>query len=130
MKILVNSKEFEVDVLETKDNKVLFQINGKNILVEVANQNNEIKSAGNLSPRTPEFGNSSKDGYLIAEIPGLVHSIIAKVGDKISSGSTILVLEAMKMQNRILATIDSEIEEILISEGEEVKKGQRLVKLK
>ncbi|MBL6857234.1 MAG: acetyl-CoA carboxylase biotin carboxyl carrier protein [Pelagibacteraceae bacterium] len=53
-----------------------------------------------------------------------------KVGDKIKKGQTIMIVEAMKTMNHIPSTVDGEIKEILIQDGQPVEFGQTLVLLK
>jgi biotin carboxyl carrier protein len=60
----------------------------------------------------------------------MIASVPVKTNDIVSQGSTLLILEAMKMQNRILSPKDATIEEIFVNGGQEVSKGQLLVRLK
>jgi biotin carboxyl carrier protein len=60
-------------------------------------------------------------------MPGLVLSINIAVGDVLAKGETILILEAMKMENLIKATSDVTIKSIAINQGQAVVKGQLLV---
>ena len=75
------------------------------------------------APAAPTAGGEK----VTAPIPGKVLTINAKVGDKVSTGDLLLVLEAMKMENEIAATADGEVKEILVSEGQAVQTGDALV---
>lgn len=66
-------------------------------------------------------------GRIHAPMPGSVISIRVKEGDHVKVGSTIVVLEAMKMQNEILSNIEGVVREIRVSEGELVESGNVLV---
>lgn len=46
---------------------------------------------------------------VIAPMPGMVKSVAVKVGDEVSEGQEVLVLEAMKMQNSLLSTKTSKV---------------------
>ena len=52
------------------------------------------------------------------------------VGNKIKKGDTILIIEAMKTMNHIQSTVDGELIEILINDGEAVEFEQALAKIK
>ena len=64
----------------------------------------------------------------IATCPGKIETDIkVKVGDKVKAGDTILVLEAMKMQNNIEAENDGEITSVMVKIGDSVMEGSLLV---
>ena len=67
---------------------------------------------------------------ITAPMAGVVTKILKKVGDKVSKGETVLVLEAMKMENPINSPFDGEIVEIVVKEGDKVASGDPLVLLK
>ncbi|MDP4183846.1 MAG: acetyl-CoA carboxylase biotin carboxyl carrier protein subunit [Bacteroidota bacterium] len=56
-------------------------------------------------------------------IPGTVISINTKVGAKVKAGECILILEAMKMLNRVTMPFDGVIKEILAVKGQKIPKG-------
>ena len=64
---------------------------------------------------------------LKAPMPGLVLSIRVKPEDEIEEGDTLLVLEAMKMENVIKATGKGTVKEIKVVQGDKVEKGQVLI---
>lgn len=59
-------------------------------------------------------------------MPGTILSIKTKVGAKVSKGDIIMILEAMKMENEILAPQDGTIASIEVSEGTSVNTGDLL----
>jgi len=64
-----------------------------------------------------------------AVIPGNIQRIMAKEGDKVSAGTPLLILEAMKMRNEILAPVNGVILKIHVSEGEMVPKSHLLIEI-
>jgi acetyl/propionyl-CoA carboxylase alpha subunit len=62
-----------------------------------------------------------------APIPGRVVSTPVRVGDRVSKGQTVIVLEAMKMENQIAAEGDGLVEQIAVSPNATVEGGQILV---
>ncbi len=70
------------------------------------------------------------DGNLIeAPMPGLVRSIDAKVGQTVTKGDRLAVLEAMKMEHSLLAARDGVVAEVLAIAGDQVEAGAALVRL-
>lgn len=64
---------------------------------------------------------------LRAPMPGIVTSIRVKPGESIESGSRLLILEAMKMENEIRSPSAGKIKSILVGETTPVEKGQSLL---
>ncbi len=64
-----------------------------------------------------------------APMPGLVLSIDSQPGQEVQKGDTLLILEAMKMENVIKAPGDGKIKEIKVNKGQPVDKNQLLVTL-
>jgi acetyl/propionyl-CoA carboxylase alpha subunit len=66
-------------------------------------------------------------GSLVAPMPGKVVSIDVAVGDTVTKGQTLLVLEAMKMEHTVGSPEDGTVSEIKVSAGEQVERGALLV---
>ena len=64
-----------------------------------------------------------------AVIPGVIESIAKPVGAKVAQGETLMILEAMKMLNRIAAPADGRVKSFAVAAGEKVSKGQVLVEI-
>ena len=64
-----------------------------------------------------------------ASIPGVIEKIDTRVGAKVSEGETLMILEAMKMRNRIKAPMAGKIKEVCVAGGEKVVKGQVLIEI-
>ncbi len=60
-------------------------------------------------------------------IPGTIIQINVKEGDKVNEGESLLVLEAMKMQNQILMPFSGKIKEICINEGDKIPKNELMI---
>ena len=60
-------------------------------------------------------------------LPGVILDIKVKEGDEVKKGQTIIILEAMKMENSINADRDGKIASIKVSKGESVLEGTDLV---
>lgn len=64
-----------------------------------------------------------------AVIPGVVASIDTRVGTPVKQGQTLMILEAMKMLNRIPAPIDGTVKAVRVKAGQKVAKGQVLIEV-
>jgi len=65
-----------------------------------------------------------------AFIPGTIVKLFVKEKAKVKKGETLLSLQAMKMNNNILASIDGTIKKLHVKKGEVVVKNQLLVELR
>jgi len=66
---------------------------------------------------------------LFAPMPGKVLKINVKEGEKVKRGTVLLVVEAMKMENNIVAGTDAIVEKLNVSEGEMVDTDKQLILL-
>ena len=64
-----------------------------------------------------------------APMPGLVLRVMIEPGQAIRKGDTLLILEAMKMENVLKAPSDGVVSKILVSKGDKVKKNQVMVNM-
>jgi 3-methylcrotonyl-CoA carboxylase alpha subunit len=69
------------------------------------------------------------NGRLTAPMPGKVVSFAVKVGDKVKSGQTLAVMDAMKMEHTIAAPKDGTVAELLYAPGDQVAEGAELLTL-
>jgi len=67
------------------------------------------------------------EGSLVAPMPGKVIDLKIKKGSKVKSGDTLVILEAMKMEQSIKASKDGVIDEVFISKGDQVENGAVLM---
>ncbi len=63
-------------------------------------------------------------------IPGTIVDILVEEGQKVQKGDELLILEAMKMQNRLKCPADGTIKKIGVKKGDKVTKGLVLIELK
>jgi len=83
-----------------------------------------------ILPRFKSIGQEAKDGGLIAPMPGKVIDLKVKVGSKINKGDTLVVLEAMKMEHTVKAIEDGVIDELFVSQNDQVENGALLMVIK
>ena len=73
------------------------------------------------------IGSSKKFDTIIAPMPGLILEINVKPGDHVKTNASLLILEAMKMENNIVAPHDGIIKSIEVKKGLTVNKGDLLI---
>ena len=64
-----------------------------------------------------------------AVIPGVIERIDTAVGASVKKGVPLMILEAMKMHNRIASPLDGTVKAIHVTVGEKVSKGQILIEI-
>ena len=69
------------------------------------------------------------DSRVVAVIPGTIREVYVSEGDTVEPGTALLILEAMKMRNEVVATRPGKVVSVNIKEGELVPKNHLLVKL-
>ena len=122
--------EFHLTELEYSDGKTTIKVGKGSIATttspttesSVKTQAQKEDSSSNIV-RSPMVGTA----YLSPE-PGAKPFV--SVGNKVKKGDTILIIEAMKTMNHIQSTVDGEVIEILINDGEAVEFEQALAKIK
>ena len=79
------------------------------------------------APITKPAATAASGKPVVAPLPGTINEIKVKVGDKVNAGDTVVVLEAMKMQNNIDAETPGTIASINVNKGDAVMEGDTLV---
>ncbi|MBU0509595.1 acetyl-CoA carboxylase biotin carboxyl carrier protein subunit [bacterium] len=101
--VLFEGREYPVEI-ETERDRLLKQFEG---MSHTSHQHAEIR----------------------ASMPGLVARVAASIGDTVTKGEPLLILEAMKMENEIRSPADGLIKEIHVKQGRTVEKGDLLIVL-
>ncbi len=78
-------------------------------------------------PRFPAAADASVKGGFMAPMPGKVVKVFVKDGEVVKAGQTLLVLEAMKMEQATRSPADGVVKQVLVREGDQVTAGQILV---
>ncbi|MCB9094978.1 MAG: acetyl-CoA carboxylase biotin carboxyl carrier protein subunit [Halobacteriovoraceae bacterium] len=77
----------------------------------------------------PSGKNGDEFGSLVTQMPGKVVKVLVKPGDKIEKGQTLLILEAMKMENEIKASAEASVKSVHVQEGESIESGHLMIEL-
>ena len=139
----VQGVDYEVEIEEMEGNIAKVSVNGIPFEVELKQPINPAKAitrpkvvapvaaaasapapaARPAAPAAPAGAGAA----VKAPLPGTISSINVKVGDKVNVGDTVLVLEAMKMQNNIEAENSGTVTSILVNQGDSVMEGATLL---
>ena len=115
-----------IDV-EIDENRIRSKVTLENDLLLIQSKSGDV-----LFKVLPKFNTAKKtviEGGLNAPMPGKVVDIKIKKGAKIKKGDTLVILEAMKMEHKVVAPSDGKVKEILIQKDEQVENGATLVVL-
>jgi biotin carboxyl carrier protein len=80
--------------------------------------------------RTADAAAASGSADIRAIIPGRIAAVRVTAGDEVAAGQTLLVVEAMKMQNELRAPREGTIERVAVGEGQTIDRGDLLVVLR
>ena len=78
----------------------------------------------NRKPYTP-----ADPRIILSFIPGTVLEIFVKPGQSVSKGEILMILDAMKMQNKLKCSMDGKVKSIAVKKGDKVSKGTVLLEL-
>ena len=122
-KVSVNGIPFEVEL------KQPIKAASKPAHVHVEAPKPVQKAAAAVAPvAAPKPAQQEGAGQKVtAPLPGTIIEVRVKVGDTVKEGDTVIVLEAMKMQNNIGADCSGTITSVLVNQGETVMEGATLV---
>jgi len=113
-KVIVNGEEFEVDLTQEGENWTAV-VNGETFEITVPDAGPAPKQ------RRSSGGKSKKSGKVSANIPGKVVTVEVALGDEVTEGQVVMILEAMKMQNEIQAPVSGTVTEIHCEEGQSIE---------
>lgn len=122
--ILKDQKSYQVEIVaEDFLNKTYtLKINGSTYEVSINTALDQlIKEMGF------EVGSSKQVNAIKAPMPGLILSINVQVGQEVQENESLLILEAMKMENNFTSPRAGVIKSILVEQGQAVDKGQLLI---
>ena len=69
------------------------------------------------------------DTIIHSPMTGLVIEVLVSVGDTVSDGDVVVVVESMKMENEVVCDVDGAVTAVHVKEDESVSEGDRLVEV-
>ncbi|OCZ53226.1 acetyl/propionyl/methylcrotonyl-CoA carboxylase subunit alpha [Acinetobacter seifertii] len=123
IEVLERTPEQLVYLIDGVRRRVQYVLDGDQLYLDRENGNVAIR---NVTYAAPEIADVVGDGKIRAPMDGAVVNILVNKGDQVVKGQTLLVLEAMKIQQQIKSDVDGVVEDILGQQGQQVKKRQML----
>ena len=146
-KFSIDNNPFEVSVTELENGQIDVEVNGSNYIVTIDREQPKAaapkvapKAAPVAAPKAtpvaaptaaapaaapaPAAGGSVKT--VKSQLPGSVTKLIAEVGQAVKKGDTVLMIEAMKMENEIKAECDGTIAKFHVAAGQSVMADDKL----
>lgn len=97
---------------------------GEQLVVQVEDERSRRLNAGRQTP-----GDASGSGSVNAPIPGLVVKVLVEEGAEVVEGQSLVILEAMKMENEIRSVRNGTVAKINVAAGERVEQNASLIVL-
>ncbi|MEM9993956.1 acetyl/propionyl/methylcrotonyl-CoA carboxylase subunit alpha [Acinetobacter pittii] len=123
IEVLERTIEQLVYLIDGVRRRVQYVLDGDQLYLDRDNGNVAIR---NVTYAAPEIADVAGDGKIRAPMDGAVVNILVNKGDTVVKGQTLLVLEAMKIQQQIKSDVDGVVEDVLGQQGQQVKKRQML----
>jgi 3-methylcrotonyl-CoA carboxylase alpha subunit len=128
--------EHEIELVAVRGNEAELHVDGRTHLVPFVVDGAEVSFAYDGEIWTAEVADKGlrarakhRDHSMSAPMPGVVLKILVAVGDDVTKGTPLLILEAMKMEHQLAAPRDGTVASINCKEGELVQPGLDLVTL-
>lgn len=116
--VRVNGKEYEVEVEKAGASSEPQTVEEKSVKPAPAPQS---------TAPAPQSNANAKGTVLEAGAAGKVFKILKKAGDKVEKGEEAVILEAMKMEIPMVATVSGVIDTVFVNEGQPVEAGDKLL---
>lgn len=141
-KYKINGSPYRVVVQKSDDGTVELEVNGTPYVVELEEKAKKplagIKRPSKEAAPAPTPASTSTPlvtkpaapagrNAIQSPLPGIILDLKCKEGDMVKKGQTLMILEAMKMENNILASANGKITQVLVSKGDSVLEGADLV---
>ncbi|MBR1784704.1 MAG: biotin/lipoyl-binding protein [Bacteroidales bacterium] len=136
-KLKINGHDYSVDINEVEGQEVRLEVNGQAYTVTVDQEMKPVRKTVVSSPRPQvtaapggavQKSNAPAAGSKVTTpLPGTILDVFVNVGDTVKEGQTVVLLEAMKMENNIEADAAGTVKEVKVRKGDSVLEGDVLV---
>ena len=137
-KFKIRGNTYDVEIKDFEDNIAQIEVNGTMYEVEVEKKETARSKTPKLVRSQVETKRSdskikksvsSRATAIKAPLPGNIFKILVKEGDEVKKGDTIMIMEAMKMENNVLAERDGKISSVKVKEGDSVLQNDVLAEI-
>ena len=131
--VKIGEKEFEVEIDDINKRPIIARVDGEEFEVrpEVGNKP-AVSPAGVPAAASMPFAPAASSlglsgNTMLSPLPGVVIEVFVRPGDTVEAGTTLLIIEAMKMKNNIRSVHAGKISQVLVSAGQTVAHKHPLV---
>jgi len=137
-KFKIHGNEYDVELKDFEDNIATIEVNGTTYEVEVERKETTktktptlVRSNVQVDRKDSKIKKnvSSRATIIKAPLPGTIFKLIKREGDEVKKGEPILIMEAMKMENNVLAEKDGVIKSLKVREGDSVLQNDVLAEI-
>ncbi len=136
-KFTISGNEYNVEIKKFEDDIAKIEVNGTKYEVEYHQEVKTTKTPTLVRQQVPvdrkdskiKKSISSSTYSLKAPLPGNIFKILKQVGDEVKKGETIMIMEAMKMENNIQSEKDGKIISYKVKEGDAVLQNDVLAEI-
>ncbi len=135
-KFTINGNDYSVDVLGIEENLAHLEVNGTPYHVELhrvvkPSKTPTLVRSAIKQPVNPDI--SKREGGashpVLAPLPGTIQQLMVARGDIVKKGQLLLIMEAMKMENRVLADRAGVVETLKVQQGDIVLQGDVIMEI-
>ena len=109
--------------------KYKVNVNGTSYEIEIELMS-ETEAAATPKQAAPSAQAAGEGEAVNAPMPGTILDIKVAVGDNVKKGQVLMILEAMKMENEIMAGVDGVVTSVSVTKGASVQSGDALCTIK
>jgi biotin carboxyl carrier protein len=136
-KFTIKGNEYDVEIKNFEGDVAKIEVNGTKYEVEVHQEVKSTKTPTLVRPRVTVDRKDSKIKKTIttstyslkAPLPGSIFKLLKQEGDEVKKGETIMIMEAMKMENNIQSEKDGKIISLKVKEGDSVLQNDVLAEI-
>lgn len=134
-KFTIKGQDFDVDIKEIEGSNAQIEVNGTVYDVEIHAEEKTSKTPQLIrkpvvnKPGEGQIKKSAGGVSVKAPLPGTIIKVDVAVGDAINAGDTLLVMEAMKMENNVLAEKPGTVKSIKVNVGDAVLQDDVLIEI-
>ena len=138
-KYTINGNKYNVTIGDIEENIAHVEVNGTPYTVEMEKAPaapkkivRPVVAAAPVAAAAPEPAKVSRPAAggksgIKSPLPGVILQVKVNVGDQVTKGQVLMVLEAMKMENNILSDKDGKVAAINVSKGDSILEGTDLI---
>ncbi len=136
-KIILDNQTFDFETIYLNNNRIILNLNNskkvlffykdeKNLSLHFENKKIQVITSDMESEALSTF---EEKGSLTSPMPGKIIKIFVKIGDYVKKGDVVAIVEAMKMENKIISPDDGRVKAINFKELDQVDTNQPIIEL-